>query len=249
MSKIVTGYEIRDGIAYETPEHKQQRLRRELAARLRTANLPESIIKYDIDKDYLGEKSIAEVSKIKKVLEWCTSKNPRQVKYKQLARKSMYYVFGPNGTQKTHVTWWLAKELVRKGESVYYTTMQAILQDLTNLESNRDTDSEIYRRIEKYKSVQFLFIDESFDKSKVTMYKSKFQIPFLDDLIRSRVHSGKAIIFISNNKYDDIESFADQSIADFVYRNVSLTGTNFVFEDVYIKNIDKYDGRELITLF
>lgn len=127
--------------------------------------------------------------------------------------------------------------------------MQAILQDLTNLELNKDPDSEVYHRIQKCKNVQFLFLDESFDKSKVTIFKSNFQIPYLDDLIRSRTQSNKANFFISNNKYDEIEDIVGKSIQDFVYRNVTIAKTNMVFEDIYINNLDRYQGQSLISLF
>jgi len=245
----VSGYIIKDGVAYETAKHRKLRIKRELSARMRTANIPTDMLDYNPDVDYLGEKSLNEVLKLKKVLEWSSSTSERHVKLRELARKSMYYMYGVNGTQKTHLAWWLGKELCRNGETVYFTTMQAILQDLTNLELNKDPDSEVYRRIQKCKNVQFLFLDESFDKSKVTIFKSNFQIPYLDDLIRSRTQSNKANFFISNNKYNEIEDIVGKSIQDFVYRNVTIAKTNMVFEDIYINNLDRYKGQSLISLF
>ena len=39
----------------------------------------------------------------------------------------------------------------------------------------------------KYLECDFLIIDDSFDKKKATIFKSGYQIPFLDEFLRTRL--------------------------------------------------------------
>ncbi len=252
---IKNGYQIINGFAVETEEHKKMRLDRVTKARMTKSNIPLFALDYNIDKDYLGENSKV-VPKLKRIAEIVETKEKLKLNQDEeaidlysLVRGYLYYFYGTNGTQKTYTSAWLAKRLMDLGESVLFTTMQDVLKDLTDLENNKDPKSDTYKRIAEYYDCQFLFLDESFDKSKVTMYKSNFQIPFLDDLIRKRIQYGKAIIFISNVSPTEIKEFAGDSISDFVNRSLEISKANFQFKDVYLKNLDKYEGQSIINIF
>jgi DNA replication protein DnaC len=72
-----------------------------------------------------------------------------------------------------------------------------------------------------------LIIDDAFDK-KSLVYKSGYQITYLDTLLRTRLErTGKSIIFTSNTNIEDIdEEKFSLSIKELVKRNT----LNCVFE-------------------
>ena len=221
----------------------------QLLRSLKKAGLPEEMLKYSLDQDYLGEKSKDTIEKVKKFVNYLTNQNPRFLALQKLAKKSMLYFYGKNGTQKTHVAWWIIKECIKKKITAKYTTMQKLLTDLTDLNKS-NPENPVYLRIEEYNSVDILVIDESFDKDKMTVFKSNYQIPFLDDFIRNRYQSGKGMIFISNVPLEKIEeNKISASIEDFVKRNVLINNTLLTFEDNYLNEVNRYNGQSLITLF
>lgn len=232
------GYRIKDGIAYISSKHKEQNALLELKLKLKSTNLSNEVLEYKWE-DYIGNISKANIDKLKKVLDFLNSEN------KFFFKNAIYYFYGPNGTQKTHTSKTFALELLKKGFSVYFTSMQNLLRDLTDLDSNNDEESEVFNRISLAKEADFLFLDESFDKSKVTMFKSGFQLPFLDSFIRDKIQEGKAIIFISNINYTNIEEFAGKSIFDFIYRNIKLKNSSLYFEDNYIYTLENCNDEKI----
>ena len=92
------------------------------------------------------------------------------------------------------------------------------------IESSRARDT--YRKLIE---ADFLFIDESFDKSKITLFKSGYQIPYLDNFIRERYEDlRKPTIFISNIKPQDIdESLFGKSLKDLINRSTSESYLEF----------------------
>lgn len=98
----------------------------------------------------------------------------------------------------------------------------------------------------EYKRSQINIVLEMFDQET-------------DDIIKSYSH-GASYRFIALDNYIsmeaednileyEIEDIVGKSIQDFVYRNVTIAKTNMVFEDIYINNLDRYQGQSLISLF
>ena len=89
-----------------------------------------------------------------------------------------------------------------------------------------------------------LILDEAFDREKVTVYKSGYQIPFLDTFLRKWSNTtDKSIIFISNVEPSKIEANGySRSIQDFVERNIKLHGALLTFEDRYLDSIESISG-------
>ena len=98
----------------------------------------------------------------------------------------------------------------------------------------------------EYKRSQINIVLEMFDQET-------------DDIIKSYSH-GALYRFIALDNYIsmeaednileyEIEDIVGKSIQDFVYRNVTIAKTNMVFEDIYINNLDRYQGQSLISLF
>jgi DNA replication protein DnaC len=149
-------------------------------------------------------------------------------------------MFGPYGTQKTHLAQWAGISLLKKGFSVRYSSMQRLV---SNLSSEFDSNLEKQKLVEELLSVDCLILDECFSKTKVTLYRSGYQLPFLETFLRERMeHRQKAIIFISNNTLDEIASQGfGESIEDFVKRNIRPKGTELKFTDSYRANVSTID--------
>ena len=157
----------------------------------------------------------------------------------------MYYIYGPNGTQKTTLMMWLSQQLIQSGKKVVYTLMETLLVSLTP--DFADTTGKRAAFVDKALEADLLIIDESFDRSKVTLYKSGYQLPFLDRFIRQRFDIGrKAIIFVSNKPKSLIASEGfGASIESLVCRNTSKT--TLLLEDKYIKTVTAENTRRLFV--
>jgi DNA replication protein DnaC len=143
----------------------------------------------------------------------------------------MVYLWGYNGSQKTSMAQACAKEIVKQGYSVHYVVMNSLVNALMYKEGNEEDNSLIKRCLD----VDLLIIDVSFDAKKVTLYKSGYQIPYLDNFIRQRFEiDKKSILFISNKLPNEIEKQGfDFSIQNLVERNTR--NSLLKFEDIYFE--------------
>ena len=189
--------------------------------------VPNSILEYDLEKDYIGTTSKdAIVPKLYKYIE----------KFDQRFADKIIYFTGRMGTQKTTVACWLAKELVKQGKKVNY----VIMNDLIRLLQDKDFKEELVPYYKRLLTTDFLIIDRAFDKEQVTLYKSNYQLPFLDSFLRSRIEQyAKATCIVSNSDVESISShgFSEDS-QDFVLRKVRQFQTLFVFLDRYTQKDD-----------
>lgn len=114
----------------------------------------------------------------------------------------LYFWSHENGTQKTTIAAIVGKLLLAKGKSVYFTSMGDLLKCL----QSEQFDSENSSMIDVYKNCDFLIIDDSFDKKKVTIYKSGWQISFLDQFLRYRLETVRlSTCFTSNYSINEID--------------------------------------------
>lgn len=115
--------------------------------------------------------------------------------------KHLYLWSKEHGTQKTTMASIIAKELLKKGKSVRFTLMG----DLISLLSKLDTEDD--EQVKSMQECDFLVVDDSFDKKKCTIYRSGYQLGFLDRFLRQRLEvDRKATCFTSNMSPDSIES-------------------------------------------
>jgi len=213
-------------IARECDCHKKWRLDQELNNELTLSNINPD---FTFD-DYVGTHSLDDVNALKQIAE-----NPEKFKY-----KTMVYVYGPNGTQKSSMCQALGKALIEKGYKVQYQTMNEIINALVKSFDDPNQEQKDYI-IHRCSDCDYLIIDESFDIKKVTLYNSGFQLPFLDNFIRSRFDiSKKSIIFISNKRQDQIntEGFGP-SLQSLIERNTKQS--TLIFNDLWINNVNKID--------
>lgn len=210
--------------------HITWRKERELDYKLEKANL---ISDYHFS-DYRGTESLEDL----KALEFM-SNNFEKFRYKK-----MIYVYGPNGTQKTSMIQALGKELIKKDYTAYYTLMQELINNLMP-DFGKDTDPAREAFLKRCREVDLLIVDESWDKSKVTLYNSGYQIPFLDSFLRQRFELNKgSILFVSNRQPSEIGSQGfGESLQNFVTRNTR--GSLLIFKDRYIENANQIDRLSL----
>lgn len=220
------GYEV----IKECECHKKWREAYELSRKLERSGLSQD---YTFD-DYRGTESLEQLNALKQIAS----------NFPKFAHKKMIYVWGKNGTQKTSMVQALGKSLVEQGYSVQYLLMNTLLNNLVkDFDTGNQEEKDAF--IRKCADVDFLIIDEAFDSTKTTIYKSGYQVPFLDAFIRSRFETGnKSILFVSNKLPEEIESQGfGGSIQNLVIRN---TKQSFLeFKDVYVDNTNTVDRMGL----
>ena len=198
------------------PWYKEFLKKNRLVAYLKEADIPESILDYDV-KTYIGPDKEENIKALQSYIE----------EYKNYKGHCIFFV-GKPGTQKTTVSWWVARELISQSFIVKYILMNDLIKML-QAESFDDTIDYV----DDYFQCDLLIIDRVFQKDQVTLYKSGYQIAFLDNFLRKRVDQmGKGILFISNTPLDEIAGQGfNADIEDFVRRKT--VNTVFEFKDRY----------------
>lgn len=211
------GYYYENGYTVECECHKKWFKEYDVERKCKESN-----IQPDYNwSDYRGEKSRKDLECLKKY-------GDDFEKYKY---KTMVYLYGKNGCQKSSMVQVLGKDLIRKGYKVEYITMNNLISILEKDFSN-DEDIQEMRlyNINRLNKCDLLIIDESFDPTKVLMYKSGYQLPYLDNFLRMRFEiNKKSIIFVSNVKPNEIGANGyEKSLQDFVCRNTKNSLLQFL---------------------
>lgn len=218
--KLDNGYEV----VYECECHKNWREEQDVIYRASSSNIwnDPTFLKYNPLTDYVGTQSLKEMKLLVQfVNNFAVDK----------MRSSSLYLYGPNSTQKTHLVQWMGLTLIRNKYTVYYTSMHQLLKLLTEFHERVEKDEVV----ENLKTIDFLIIDESFDKNKVRLFKTGFQIPFLEDFLKERMEANmKSTVFVSNvDVYDITKNEFSESLQNFVIRNTKPKGTILSFNDNY----------------
>lgn len=192
------------------------------------SNLPYNIQNYTIDK-YIGDDEEHNLDKLKKYI------NEFEIKYKVV---HLYFWSYINSTQKTTIAQYIANQLLIRNYNVQFILMDNLIHTLMDAQFQYD----IRENIEKLFECDFLIIDDCFDTKKVNLYKSGYQISYLDNFLRSRLENiGKATCFTSNLPLSEIGKDWGKSIEELLNRNVP---TPMEFKDGINEN-----GEKLITKF
>ena len=179
----------------ETEEWKNYKQSKLLSLSLKKSGIPEIALSIELDDLKLGLNSEDKISAIKQYIYYFSTHNKNS---------SLYLWSTRNGTQKTTTASIIGKELIKKGFSCKF----ILMSDLSKLLLNESFSEEDKMEIDALFRVDFLIIDDSFDPKKVTIYKSGYQISFLDSFLRKRMESlGKTICFTSNFKEIDEKIF------------------------------------------
>ena len=229
-----------DDVVRECECHIAWRKKHELEVAAKNASLSPQWIDYDPKKDYIGTESKDNVDRLIKFTE--RSNNPDETNdVKSQLAASVIYMYGTNGTQKTTLANWMGYEFLKAKKTVKY----ILMNDLIKMLQKAERDETVMNKLEKLEDVDLLLIDEAFDTKKVTIYRSNFQVPFLDSFLRTRMQTKhKGIIFISNvSPYSIEEEGFNRSIQDLVVRNMKK---NFMeFKDRYDSVMSAVDTEDL----
>ncbi len=178
-------------ILKETFEWSEFKKKKKMELLISNAGIPFDSLELSL-KDYIGKDS----DKIEKI-ELYIKKFKEKFKHVHL-----YFWSLENSTQKTTMASILGKELLKQGFRVQFVLMNRLIKLLSE-ENFEEGHSKILDPIRK---CDFLIIDDSFDKKKATIYRSGFQIPFLDEFLRTRLEiEKKATCFTSNIPIDSID--------------------------------------------
>lgn len=118
--------------------------------------------------------------------------------------------------------------------------MNDLVKQLQDANFNEEVD------IDQYYNCDCLIIDRAFCKDQVTIYKSGYQLPFLDNFLRKRIDVlQKSTIVISNEHYDNIaKNGFNEDIEDLIRRKVQPYQSVFHFIDSYTLK-DDFDTIDL----
>lgn len=141
---------------------------------------------------------------------------------------------------------WVGHQLLDKGYSVRYMLMNDLVKLLMDAEDfNQEKAEKAKAMVEKLEETDLIIIDESFDKEKMKLWKSGYQLSYIDSWIRRRVGAlNKGIFFVSNVEIKNIEANGlSHSIQDFVEREVVLHNCYLQFLDNYMQStVKEFDG-------
>jgi DNA replication protein DnaC len=177
------------------------------------SNFSEKILSYSIS-DYEGVKSAETIKNIIKYTDEFKTK---------FYDKSLFF-YGGMSTQKTTIAKWVGMRVIEQGKTAYYILMNDLLKELTSLPRDETEAAELKARVDRYMNADLLVIDEAFTKDRNTIYKSRYQIPYIDTFLRSRLETtSKATILVSNETIESIdEDIFNPYIKELVKRNCHL---------------------------
>jgi DNA replication protein DnaC len=178
----------------ETPEWSKIKKEIALKRKIEISNIPPHVIDLSLN-NYIGEDR-EKIEKLKIFIQ------KFEDKFKSV---SLYFWSKENSTQKTTISAIVGRSLLEKGYKVHFVLMNKLLKLLSE-EKFQESHSE---ELDLIRNSDFLIIDDSFDAKKATVYKSGYQIPFLDEFLRTRLEiEKKSICFSSNFSIEEI----DQSV-------------------------------------
>ena len=187
----------------KTPEFAAYQSKVMYTAKLRKSNLP--VMNYSFDT-YVGKDTQNNIIKFKKYVDEFNAT------FKSI---SLYMWSKQNGTQKTTMARTIGALLIKNGFTVQSILMDSLIK--LSVGCNFEEEPE---QLKLCKSVDFLIIDDAFDSKKVTLYKSGYQLPYLDTFLRERLEGKrKAICFTSNISIMNIATHFGQSIQELVVRS------------------------------
>lgn len=164
-----------------------------------------------------------------KLIQYCENINSKY------STNSHLYLIGKNGTQKTTMAKCLLAECVYRGKSGKFILMSDLVDILTDVYSDNPTRNS---ELEYLRTVDILVIDDAFDKNKVTLYRSGYQLAFIDRFIRNRIEVSKLnTIFTSNVPISDIQKNGfTYDIQNLLERSIKVRDGELEFIDVYVEN-------------
>lgn len=180
---------------------------------------------------YIGEDRFNNIPKLKK---YC---NEFRTNFLHI---HLYLWSRVNGTQKSTCAKDIIVRLAKQGIKSKFILMDSLIKTLLNAE--RDDDDK--QRVKEWSTVDFLVIDECFAKGQITLFKSGYQLAFLNTFLKERLEVfRRATCFTANVSIEDIGQEWGASIQSLVGRSIP---TPMFFNDTVAKanfrNNEIWDG-------
>jgi hypothetical protein len=219
----MTGFDVQAdeyGEPYLVPTSEGETRQRMLRASLSLKSIGISPPPYSLEQ-YQGEDKMQNIPKLKK---YCTE-------FERYKGTHLYLWSKGNASQKTTVAKNILISIMEKGYTGAFILMADLLHTLQNEQFTED-GADI---VQGFRAVDFLVIDDAFDVAKATLYKSGYQLSYLDTFLRYRLETcPKATCFTANIPITEIAKTWTPSIESLVKRSVP---TPMAFTD-YIDDFD-----------
>jgi hypothetical protein len=143
-----------------------------------------------------------------------------------------------NGTQKSTCAKDIIVRLAKQGVKSKFVLMDSLIKTL--LEAERDAEAK--QKSKEWLAADFLVIDECFAKGQITLFKSGYQLAFLNTFLKERLEVfRRATCFTANIPIEDIgqewgagiQSLVDRSIPTPMFFNDTVTRTTFRNDDIW----------------
>lgn len=179
-----------------------------LLLKLKKANISTKVADLSLQKNYIGSDNNKNIPKLLKYIDEFENK---------FSKVSLYFWSEQNSTQKTTIASIIGKELILKKYKVKLILMNTLIKLLQDAPFEKEKEIQL----NQYTNADLLIIDDCFDKSKMTVYKSGYQFAFIDSFLRHRLEVvTKAVIFTSNICPTTISKSFNISIEKLINRNV-----------------------------
>ena len=156
---------------------------------------------------------------------------------------SSLYLYGRNNCSKTFTAKSILYDACKKSIDCRF----IIMGDLVDMITDAFATEKKNDKIDEYLNCKLLVIDDAFDKAKVTLFKSGYQLPYLDRFIRKRLETYKLnTIFTSNVKIEEIQNNGfSYDIQNLIERNIKLRGGYLEFNDVFVSDEYNIDVKSI----
>jgi hypothetical protein len=216
-------------IAVPTEEWKEHLNLLEVKRYLLSADIGE-VTPYGLDT-YVGEDQLNNIPKLKK---YCDEFKTN------FSHIHLYLWSRINGTQKSTCAKDIIVRLAKQSIKSKFILMDSLIK--TILDAERDDGSK--QKAKEWLSAEFLVIDECFAKGQITLFKSGYQIAFLNTFLKERLEVfRRATCFTANIPIEEIGQEWGPSIQSLVDRSIP---TPMLFNDTIKKttfrNIDVWGG-------
>jgi hypothetical protein len=214
-------------IAVPTREWKARLTLLEAKRHLLSAGVGE-VTPYGLDT-YIGEDKFHNILKLKK---YCDEFKAN------FLHIHLYLWSRINGTQKSTCAKDMIVRLAKQGVRSKFILMDSLIKTL--IDAERDEDSK--QKSREWLMADFLVIDECFAKGQITLFKSGFQLAFVNTFLKERLEVfRRATCFTANIPIEEIgqewgqsiQSLIDRSIPTPMLFNDTIAKTNFRNDDIW----------------
>jgi hypothetical protein len=214
-------------IAIPTEEWKEYLNLLETKRYLLSAGVGE-VTPYGLDT-YIGEDRFNNIPKLRK---YCDEFKTN------FLRIHLYLWSRINGTQKSTCAKDIIVRLARRGVKSKFVLMDSLIKTLLDAERNDDSK----QKAGEWSSTEFLVIDECFAKGQITLFKSGYQLAFLNTFLKERMEVfRRATCFTANTPIEEIgqewgagiQSLVDRGVPTPMLFNDTIAKTRFRNDDIW----------------